>query len=58
MNIEKEMNALQVEIDGLKSLSVSDEYVSDYVRLSEILSEISDKQSRLDALETQWLELS
>ncbi len=58
MNIEKEMNALQVEIDGLKSLSVSDEYVSDYIRLSEILSEISDKQSRLDALETQWLELS
>lgn len=58
MNIEKEMGILQSEIDNLKALSVSEETISDYIRLSEILNTIEDKQSQLDELETQWLELS
>lgn len=58
MNIEKEMGALQSEIDSLKAQSVSEETASDYVRLSEILNEIEEKQAQLDELETQWLELS
>lgn len=58
MNIEKEIGILQNEIDELKMLSASEETVSDYIRLSEILDEISIKQDELDALETQWLELS
>lgn len=58
MNIEKEIGILQNEIDELKILSASEETVSDYIRLSEILDEISNKQDELDALETQWLELS
>ncbi len=58
MNIEKEMGALQSEIDRLKTQSVSEETASDYVRLSEILNEIEEKQAQLDELETQWLELS
>lgn len=58
MNIEKEISALQSEIDGLKTVSASEETASDYVRLSEILNEIETKQAQLDLLETQWLELS
>lgn len=58
MNIEKEISTLQNEIDELKTLSASEEIVSDYIRLSEILDEISIKQDELDTLETQWLELS
>lgn len=58
MNIEKEISALQSEIDNLKTVSASEETASDYVRLSEILNEIETKQAQLDLLETQWLELS
>lgn len=58
MNIEKEISALQSEIDSLKAASASEETASDYVRLSEILNEIETKQAQLDLLETQWLELS
>lgn len=58
MNIEKEISALQSEIDSLKAQSVSEDTASDYVRLSEILNEIDTKQAQLDLLETQWLELS
>lgn len=58
LNLEKEINSLQNEIDELKVLSASEEIVSDYIRLSEILSDIENKQSQLDTLETQWLELS
>lgn len=58
MNLEKGIDALQNEINNLKNLSSSQEIVSDYVRLSEILDEISEKQNELDLLETQWLELS
>ena len=58
MNLEKEIGILQNEIDELKILSSSEEIVSDYIRLSEILDEISNKQNELDELETQWLELS
>ncbi|MCH5170648.1 MAG: ABC-F family ATP-binding cassette domain-containing protein [Oscillospiraceae bacterium] len=58
MNLEKEIGILQNEIEDLKILSASQDVVSDYVRLSEILDEISNKQNKLDELETQWLELS
>lgn len=58
MNIEKQIGILQNEIDELRILSASEETVSDYIRLSEILDEISTKQDELDTLETQWLELS
>lgn len=58
MNIEKEIGILQNEINELEILSASEETVSDYIRLTEILDEISNKQNELDALEMQWLELS
>ena len=58
MNLEKEINTLHSEINELKKLSDSQEVVSDYVKLSELLNQISEKQDTLDSLETEWLELS
>lgn len=58
MNTEKEMNALQSEIDELKSLYDDPEISSDYTRLSEILEDIRVKEERLEELEALWLELA
>ena len=58
MNTEKEMNALQNDINQLKELCNSPDVSSDYSRLSEILEEIKIKETALEELETLWLELA
>ena len=58
MNIEKEMSALQTEINNLKELCNDPDISSDYTRLSEILEEIKKKEESLEELETLWLELA
>ncbi len=57
MNTEKEMEALQNEINELKELIDSPDVASDYQKLSDILSEIKTKEEQLEELETIWLEL-
>lgn len=58
MNTEKEMTALQTEINNLKELCNDPDISSDYARLSEILEEIKAKEETLEELETLWLELA
>lgn len=58
MNTEKEMTALQSQIDELKELCNSPDVSSDYARLSEILEDIKAKEAQLEELETLWLELA
>lgn len=58
MNTEKEINALQGEIDELKALIEDPEISSDYARLSEILEDIKVKEEALEELETLWFELA
>ena len=58
MNTEKEMEALQGEIDELKEIIEDPDISSDYARLSEILKEINIKDEALEELETLWLELA
>lgn len=58
MNTEKEMTALQNEINNLKELCNDPDVSSDYARLSEILEEIKTKEETLEELETLWLELA
>ena len=58
MNTEKEMNALQNDINQLKELCNDNDISSDYSRLSEILEEIKMKEEKLEELETLWLELA
>ncbi len=58
MNTEKEMEAIQNEIDELKQLIESPEVASDYEQLSEILSDIKTREEHLEELETLWLELA
>lgn len=58
MNTEKEMEALQSELNALKSLIEEPEISSDYARLSEILEEIKIKEEALEELENLWLELA
>jgi ATP-binding cassette subfamily F protein 3 len=58
MNVEKEMSALQNELDNLKELCNDPEISSNYTKLSEILEEIKIKENKLEELETLWLELA
>ncbi len=58
LNIEKEMDCLQNEIDDLKQLIEDPDVSSDYTRLTEILDEIKQKEVQLEELETIWLELA
>ena len=58
MNTEKEMTALQNEINNLKELCNDPDVSSDYARLSEILEEIKVKEENLEEFETLWLELA
>lgn len=55
--LKKEIATLENEINGLRELSASEDVVSDYQKLSEILSEIEEKQKSLDEKEAEWLEL-
>lgn len=56
--LSKEIELLENEIDDLKTLSASEETVTDYKKLGEILEEIKQKEALLEEKETMWLELS
>ena len=56
--LSKEIENLENKISELKGLSASEEIVTDYLRLNEVLEEISEKEAELEALELEWLELS
>jgi ATP-binding cassette subfamily F protein 3 len=56
--LEKEIETLEKEIASLKERSAGDEVVSDYQKLSEILSQIEEKEKALAEKETEWLEIS
>ncbi len=58
LNTEKEIEALQQQINVLKNMIEQPEIASDYEKLSEILDEIKLKEEALEELETQWLELA
>ncbi len=58
LNIEKEMDTLQDEINNLKQLIEDPDISCDYARLSELLEEIKLKEEQLEKLETLWLELA
>lgn len=58
MNTEKEITALQNDVNNLKELCNDPDVSSDYSRLSEILEEIKTKEETLEELETLWLELA
>lgn len=58
MNIEKEIEILQDEINDLKALIEQPDISSDYSKLSEILEEIKNKEISLEELENIWLELA
>ena len=58
MNTEKEIEALQAQINDLKMLIENPDISSDYARLSEILEEIRVKEEALEELENLWLELA
>ncbi len=58
MNTEKEIDALQTEINDLKELCNDPDISSDYTKLSQILEEIKVKEEKLEELETLWLELA
>ena len=58
MNTEKEMTALQTEINNLKELCNDPDISSNYARLSELLEEIKTKEEALEELETLWLKLA
>ncbi len=58
MNTEKEIEAVQQQINELKNLIEQPEIASDYEKLSEILENIKVKEDELEELETLWLELA
>ncbi len=58
MNIEKEIDVLQTEVDELKQLIETPDISSNYEKLSEILEKIKVKEEQLEELETIWLELA
>ncbi len=58
LNVEKEIEVLQDEINNLKALIDNPDIASDYSKLSEILEEIKEKESSLEELENIWLELA
>lgn len=58
MNTEKEIEAVQQQLDELKNLIEQPEISSDYEKLSKILEEIHIKEEILEELEMLWLELA
>jgi ATP-binding cassette subfamily F protein 3 len=58
MNIEKEIETLQNNIDELKETINLPEVASDYEKLSQLLEDIKTKEVELEKLETIWLELA
>lgn len=56
--LSKEIEALESEIEELKALSATEEIVTDYVKLGEVLEEIKQKEAALEEKEIEWLELS
>ncbi len=58
LNLEKEMEMLQSEIDRLNAQLEDPDVTSDYSRLSEILDQIKTNEAQLNEIELQWLELA
>ena len=58
MQIEKEIESIQQQINDLRILIEQPEISSDYKKLSEILEEIRVKENELEELEILWLELA
>ncbi len=58
MNLEKEIEIAQKELNELKLLIENPDVSSDYEKLSEILEDIRIKEEQLEELETTWLELA
>lgn len=56
--LSKEIEQLENEISELKELSATEEIVTDYQKLGEILAQISEKEEKAETLELEWLELS
>lgn len=56
--LSKEIEALEGEIEELKALSATEEIVTDYVKLGEVLEEIKQKEATLEEKEIEWLELA
>lgn len=56
--LSKEIEALESEIEELKALSATEEIVTDYVKLGEVLEEIKQKEATLEEKEIEWLELA
>lgn len=56
--LQKEIDTLEAEINALKELSASEQVVSDYQQLNDILEQIRQKEIKLDEIETEWLDLS
>ena len=56
--LSKEIEALESEIEELKALSATEEIVTDYVKLGEVLEEIKQKEAALEEKEIEWLELA
>ena len=55
--LSKEIETLESEIEELKALSATEEIVTDYVKLGEVLEEIKQKEATLEEKEIEWLEL-
>ncbi len=58
MNVEKEIEALQNNVNELKEMINLPEVASDYEKLSQLLEEIKIKEAELEELENIWLELA
>lgn len=57
-SVSKKIEELETELNSLRELSASEEVVTDYQKLSEILDEIKEKEAELEDYENQWLELN
>lgn len=58
MQVEKDMAALEAEIEDLRVQTEDNEVAADYEKLSELLAEIEAKQQALETLELEWFDLS
>ncbi len=58
MNVEKEIESLQNNVNELKEMINLPEVASDYEKLSQLLEEIKIKEAELEELENIWLELA
>ncbi len=57
-SLSRKIEELENELNSLKELSASEEVVTDYQKLSEILDKIKEKENQLEITENEWLELT